>query len=156
MKKRKGFTLIELMIVIAIIAILAAVLVPNFMRAREASRLTACKSNLKNIATAAETYSTDYNGVYPGSSTKAEIKSGTGSLGRLAKDYLQKDLKCPAAAAYYTFAKSGDGVKYWVYCPANSNSGASGVSNKHRKNNVAGGPYLDSEAGISEYPQTPW
>ncbi|MFN4220590.1 MAG: prepilin-type N-terminal cleavage/methylation domain-containing protein, partial [bacterium] len=37
MRKRKGFTLIELMIVIAIIAILAAVLVPNFMRAREAS-----------------------------------------------------------------------------------------------------------------------
>jgi prepilin-type N-terminal cleavage/methylation domain-containing protein len=50
-RRKKGFTLIELMIVIAIIAILAAVLVPNFMRAREASRLTACKSNLKSLST---------------------------------------------------------------------------------------------------------
>ena len=62
---RKGFTLIELMIVIAIIAILAAILVPNFIRARAQSQLTSCKSNLKNIGTALEMYFTDHNGQYP-------------------------------------------------------------------------------------------
>jgi len=120
------------------------------MRAREASRLTACKSNLKNISTAAETYSTDYDGVYPGSTTVAEIKSGTGSLGTLANNYLQKDLKCPAAADYYYFQKSTDGTKYTIYCPARQGSGSSST-NKHKKNNVAGGPALDSEIGIVEW-----
>jgi prepilin-type N-terminal cleavage/methylation domain-containing protein len=64
-KKSGGFTLIELMIVIAIIAILAAILVPNFIRARAQGQFTACKSNLKNIATALEMYSTDAQGRYP-------------------------------------------------------------------------------------------
>ena len=64
-RSRKGFTLIELMIVIAIIAILAAILVPNFIRARAQGQLTACKSNLKNIGTALEMYSTDNGGRFP-------------------------------------------------------------------------------------------
>jgi len=97
-RRKKGFTLIELMIVIAIIAILAAVLVPNFMRAREASRLTACKSNLKNISTAVETYSNDNDGLYPGgtvsSLTATEIKSGQSSgIGTLQDNYIQKVTK---------------------------------------------------------------
>lgn len=43
----------------------AAVLVPNFIRARSQGQLTACKSNQKNISTALEMYSTDYGGRYP-------------------------------------------------------------------------------------------
>ena len=92
-RRKKGFTLIELMIVIAIIAILAAVLVPNFMRAREASRLTACKSNLKNISTSIETYSNDFDGVYP---TEA-----AGPIGTLVNNYLQKAMVCPTRRAVY-------------------------------------------------------
>lgn len=60
-RKSKGFTLIELLVVIAIIAILAAILFPVFARAREAARSTACKSNLKQMATALQMYCQDYD-----------------------------------------------------------------------------------------------
>ena len=49
-KKQHGFTLIELRVVIAIIAILAAILFPVFARAREAARKTSCLSNMKQSA----------------------------------------------------------------------------------------------------------
>jgi len=58
----KGFTLIELMITIAIIAILASILVPNFGKAKEKASLEACKSNLRNLATAMQMYAADNNG----------------------------------------------------------------------------------------------
>ncbi|MCC2670450.1 MAG: prepilin-type N-terminal cleavage/methylation domain [Armatimonadetes bacterium] len=63
--KRKGFTLIELLVVIAIIAILAAILFPVFARAREAARGTQCKSNLKQMGTAFNMYTADYDQMYP-------------------------------------------------------------------------------------------
>lgn len=59
-----GFTLIELLIVVAIIAILAAILIPNFLRARAQSQVAASKGNLKNVATALESYFVD-NAAYP-------------------------------------------------------------------------------------------
>jgi len=52
--KQRGFTLIELMIVVAIIAILAGILIPNFVNARAQAQTSACESNLRSIATAME------------------------------------------------------------------------------------------------------
>jgi prepilin-type N-terminal cleavage/methylation domain-containing protein len=63
-KLQKGFTLIELMIVIAIIAILAAILIPNFLHARAESVTAACEGNEKQLATAEEEYSVDNGGAY--------------------------------------------------------------------------------------------
>jgi prepilin-type N-terminal cleavage/methylation domain-containing protein len=63
-RNERGFTLIELLIVVAIIAILAAILIPNFLRARAQSQLAASKGNLKNLATALESYFVD-RGNYP-------------------------------------------------------------------------------------------
>jgi prepilin-type N-terminal cleavage/methylation domain-containing protein len=64
-KLQKGFTLIELMIVIAIIAILAAILIPNFLHARAESQTSACEGNEKQLATALEEYAVDNSGKYP-------------------------------------------------------------------------------------------
>ena len=61
MRLKQGFTLIELLVVIAIIAILAAILFPVFAQAREKARSTSCLSNLKQLGTAAQMYTQDYD-----------------------------------------------------------------------------------------------
>ena len=58
---RQGFTLIEILVVVAIIAMLAAILFPVFSRARENARKTSCLSNLKQITTAWTMYAQDYD-----------------------------------------------------------------------------------------------
>ena len=65
----RAFTLIELMIVIAIISILAAILIPNFIHARSESQTSACEMNEKMLATAEEEYSVDNGGLYVALST---------------------------------------------------------------------------------------
>lgn len=63
--RKRGFTLIELMFVISIIAILAAILFPVFARAREAARRATCASNLSQIGLALNLYAQNYDGRYP-------------------------------------------------------------------------------------------
>lgn len=59
------FTLIELLIVIAIIGILASLLLPALAQAKFSSRIVVCKSNIKQIATGLITYTNDADGYYP-------------------------------------------------------------------------------------------
>ena len=63
--KGAAFTLVELLTVIAIIAVLAAILFPVFASARAKARQTACLSNLKQVGLAVQMYAQDYDGIFP-------------------------------------------------------------------------------------------
>ena len=62
---RHAFTLIELLIVVAIIAILAAIAVPNFLEAQVRSKVSRVKTDLRSMATAIESYVVDNNNYPP-------------------------------------------------------------------------------------------
>jgi prepilin-type processing-associated H-X9-DG protein/prepilin-type N-terminal cleavage/methylation domain-containing protein len=63
--RRRDFTLLEILVVLAIIALLAALILPTLSRVRESGRAISCTSNLKQIGLALMQYAEDYNGYHP-------------------------------------------------------------------------------------------
>ncbi len=63
--RRRAFTLVEILVVIAIVALLSAIIFPTFVLVREKARRTSCLSNLKQIGGAMEMYRADYDGRFP-------------------------------------------------------------------------------------------
>ncbi|MBM3334916.1 prepilin-type N-terminal cleavage/methylation domain-containing protein [Candidatus Sumerlaeota bacterium] len=94
MKSRsaKGFTLVEIMIVVAIIGVIIAIAIPGFMRAREVSRATACQENLVKIEGAVDQWAVEYDKKDGDSTDWAALVGKT--------LYLKKTPKCRGGGNY--------------------------------------------------------
>ena len=87
---KKGFTLVEIMIVVAIIGLLAAIAIPNFVRARTKTQQNSCIANLKQIDGAKQVWALD-NG---------QADTDTPTWGDLVPNYIKKQPACAGGGTY--------------------------------------------------------
>lgn len=89
-RRERGFTLVEIMIVVLIIGILLAIAVPSFMNARERSRANACRSNLRQIQAAKEQWAMANN----------KGPTDTPAWTDLTPNFIQQQPSCPSGGTY--------------------------------------------------------
>jgi len=110
---KKGFTLIELMIVILIIAILVAIAVPVYLAATNSAKKRTCQSNLRTIDSAINAY----NGYWESFPADGNVGTVLGTM------WLKRNPTCPSSEAPATYKLAGgdtaNGVPPATACPGN-------------------------------------
>ena len=118
-KKSKGFTLVEIMIVVAIIGLLAAIAVPNFVQARNSARSNTCINNLRIIDASKQQYAIENNAADTATPNSTDcspyLKNGAFPV-------------CPSTATSYTL----NAVSALPTCAAAAGTAAGASPKSHR------------------------